>query len=105
MMMGSGPVIGDAPRSATWIPIGWWWARTCTITDGHEHALIQRCTSIHYADKARTCTRSTLKMKIQAVSDLGALVRDRRGAQGLSQQALALRAGVSVRWLKAFEAG
>ena len=46
-----------------------------------------------------------MTMKIQTVSDLGALVRDRRGAQGLSQQALALRAGVSVRWLKAFEAG
>ncbi len=44
-------------------------------------------------------------MKIQTASDLGALVRDRRGAQALSQQALALRAGVSVRWLKAFEAG
>jgi len=44
-------------------------------------------------------------VKIQTASDLGALVRDRRGAQGLSQQALALRAGVSVRWLKAFEAG
>jgi HTH-type transcriptional regulator / antitoxin HipB len=44
-------------------------------------------------------------MKIQTATDLGALVRDRRGAQGLTQQALALRAGVSVRWLKAFEAG
>jgi HTH-type transcriptional regulator / antitoxin HipB len=44
-------------------------------------------------------------MKIQTASDLGALVRDRRGIRGLSQQALALRAGVSVRWLKAFEAG
>ena len=44
-------------------------------------------------------------MNIRTASDLGALVRDRRGAQGLSQQALALRAGVSVRWLKAFEAG
>jgi HTH-type transcriptional regulator/antitoxin HipB len=44
-------------------------------------------------------------MKIQTASDLGALVRDRRGAQRLSQQTLALRAGVSVRWLKAFEAG
>jgi HTH-type transcriptional regulator/antitoxin HipB len=44
-------------------------------------------------------------MNIRTASDLGALVRDRRGAQGLSQEALALRAGVSVRWLKAFEAG
>ena len=44
-------------------------------------------------------------MRIQTASDLGALARDRRGAQGLTQQALALRAGVSVRWLKAFEAG
>lgn len=44
-------------------------------------------------------------MMIQTASDLGALVRDRRGAQELSQLALALRAGVSVRWLKSFEAG
>ncbi len=44
-------------------------------------------------------------MMIQTARDLGALVRDRRGAQGMSQQALARRAGVSVRWLKAFEAG
>jgi len=61
-------------------------ARTCTILIGHERAL-------------------GAAMKIQTASDLGALVRDRRGARGLSQQALALRAGVSVRWLKAFEAG
>ena len=44
-------------------------------------------------------------MMIQTASDLGALVHNRRGALELSQQALALRAGVSVRWLKAFEAG
>ena len=44
-------------------------------------------------------------MMIQTASALGALVRDRRGVQGMSQQTLALRAGVSVRWLKAFEAG
>ena len=44
-------------------------------------------------------------MRIQTASDLGALARDRRSAHGLTQQALALRAGVSVRWLKAFEAG
>jgi HTH-type transcriptional regulator / antitoxin HipB len=44
-------------------------------------------------------------MMIQTASDLGALVRDRRGAHGMSQKALALQAGVSVRWLKAFEAG
>ncbi|HVA10093.1 MAG TPA: helix-turn-helix domain-containing protein [Acidimicrobiales bacterium] len=44
-------------------------------------------------------------MMIQTASDFGALVRDRRGTEGMSQQALALRAGVSVRWLKAFEAG
>jgi HTH-type transcriptional regulator/antitoxin HipB len=44
-------------------------------------------------------------MMIQTAKDLGALVRDRRGTRGLSQQALAGRAGVSVRWLKAFEAG
>ena len=44
-------------------------------------------------------------MMIQTASDFGALVRDRRGVQGMSQRTLALRAGVSVRWLKAFEAG
>jgi HTH-type transcriptional regulator/antitoxin HipB len=37
--------------------------------------------------------------------DIGALVRDRRQAAGLTQTALAEQAGVSRRWLAAIEAG
>jgi y4mF family transcriptional regulator len=44
-------------------------------------------------------------MTIHTATDLGALVRHQRRAHGLGQQALADQAGVSVRWLKALEAG
>ncbi len=44
-------------------------------------------------------------MRIRKASDLGAMVRDRRGAVGMTQTALADRAGVSRRWLAALEAG
>ncbi len=44
-------------------------------------------------------------MRLRTVRDIGALVRDRRRAAGLSQDQLAARAGVSRRWLAALEAG
>jgi len=42
---------------------------------------------------------------IQATADLGAAVRDARHRLGLNQEALALRAGVSARWLRSLEGG
>jgi len=42
---------------------------------------------------------------IQATADLGATVRDARHRLGLNQEALALRAGVSARWLRSLEGG
>jgi HTH-type transcriptional regulator/antitoxin HipB len=44
-------------------------------------------------------------MRIGNARDLGAYVRDQRRAAGLSQEALATRAGVSRRWLTGLEAG
>ncbi|NJC69039.1 helix-turn-helix transcriptional regulator [Planosporangium thailandense] len=44
-------------------------------------------------------------MRVRTPTELGALVRDRRRDQGLSQEALATRARVSRRWLAALEAG
>lgn len=44
-------------------------------------------------------------MRISVARDLGAAVRGRRIDRGLSQGALAAHAGVSRRWLSAFEAG
>lgn len=44
-------------------------------------------------------------MKVNVVRDLGVLVRGRRVDLGLSQTALAARAGVSRRWLSSFESG
>lgn len=44
-------------------------------------------------------------MKVNVARDLGAAVRGRRLDLGRSQGDLAARAGVSRRWLSAFEAG
>jgi HTH-type transcriptional regulator/antitoxin HipB len=44
-------------------------------------------------------------MNIQAVNDLGALIRDRRNKLGMTQQELADKAGVSRIWLLALEKG
>ena len=44
-------------------------------------------------------------MRIRTAGDLGAHIRDRRSALGLSQQALADRCGVSKRWVVGVEAG
>ncbi|WP_045740669.1 helix-turn-helix domain-containing protein [Actinoplanes rectilineatus] len=44
-------------------------------------------------------------MRISNAHDLGLHIRERRRLAGLSQERLATRAGVSRRWLAAFEAG
>lgn len=44
-------------------------------------------------------------MKVNVARDLGLAVRGRRVDLGLSQDAAAVRAGVSRRWLSAFESG
>lgn len=44
-------------------------------------------------------------MKVDVARDLGVVVRGRRIDLGMSQTALAARAGVSRRWLSAFESG
>lgn len=44
-------------------------------------------------------------MQVNVARDLGAAVRGRRIDLGLSQDGLAVRAGVSRRWLSAFETG
>lgn len=44
-------------------------------------------------------------MRLRTARDVGAMIRDRRRAAGLSQAELAARAGVSKRWLAALEAG
>lgn len=44
-------------------------------------------------------------MLVQATTDLGALIRDRRRALGLDQATLALRAGVSRYWIMDIESG
>ncbi|WP_166345820.1 helix-turn-helix domain-containing protein [Phytoactinopolyspora limicola] len=44
-------------------------------------------------------------MRIASARDLGLYIRDRRLASGLTQSELAHLAGVSRRWLVAFEAG
>ncbi|MBB2945165.1 transcriptional regulator with XRE-family HTH domain [Actinoplanes lutulentus] len=44
-------------------------------------------------------------MRISHARDLGIYVREQRRAAGLSQDELATRAGVSRRWLSAFEGG
>lgn len=44
-------------------------------------------------------------MMIRTGRDFGAHVRHQRNTRKMSQQTLAARAGVSVRWLKSFEAG
>ena len=44
-------------------------------------------------------------MTVRTPKDAGALIRDRRTQQGLDQRTLAKRAGVSLRWLIAMEAG
>lgn len=46
-----------------------------------------------------------IAMNIQAVNDLGALIRDRRNKLGLTQQELADKAGVSRVWVVALEQG
>ena len=45
------------------------------------------------------------EMNIQAVNDLGALIRDRRNKLGITQQQLADKAGVSRAWVVALEQG
>ena len=49
--------------------------------------------------------RDESAMTIHAAADLGAAVRDARHRLGLKQEALALRAGVSARWLRSLEGG
>ncbi|WP_433828151.1 helix-turn-helix domain-containing protein [Actinoplanes sp. CA-015351] len=44
-------------------------------------------------------------MRISNARDLGVYLREQRRAAGLSQEELATRAGVSRRWLSAFESG
>lgn len=44
-------------------------------------------------------------MNIQAVNDLGALIRDQRKKLGITQQELADKAGVSRVWVVALEQG
>jgi y4mF family transcriptional regulator len=44
-------------------------------------------------------------MKVRSIRDLAAVVRGRRRDLGLSQAELALRAGVSRKWIYQFEAG
>jgi ribosome-binding protein aMBF1 (putative translation factor) len=44
-------------------------------------------------------------MIIRTARDFGAHVRHQRATRKMSQQTLAQQAGVSVRWLKSFEAG
>ncbi|MBT2500097.1 helix-turn-helix transcriptional regulator [Agromyces sp. ISL-38] len=44
-------------------------------------------------------------MRVRSVRELGAAVRERREALGLSQQAIAERAGVTREWVVRFEGG
>ena len=44
-------------------------------------------------------------IRIRSCVDFGAVVRDQREQQGLTQAGLARRAGVSRQWLSAFENG
>lgn len=44
-------------------------------------------------------------MRVRSPRDVGALVRDRRKALGVSQEALAAQVGVSRRWIVALEGG
>jgi HTH-type transcriptional regulator / antitoxin HipB len=44
-------------------------------------------------------------MRVQSIRDLGAAVRGRRTDLGLTQADLAVRAGVSRKWVYEFEAG
>jgi HTH-type transcriptional regulator / antitoxin HipB len=44
-------------------------------------------------------------MRVHTVEDLGLLIRERRRALGLDQQALAARVGVSRQWIIAVEKG
>ena len=44
-------------------------------------------------------------MRISNARDLGLYLRERRREAGLSQDELAIRAGVSRRWLSGFEGG
>ncbi len=44
-------------------------------------------------------------MRISNAQDLGRYVREQRRLAGYSQEQLAVRAGVSRRWISAFEAG
>lgn len=44
-------------------------------------------------------------MKVRSINDLAAVVRGRRRDLGLSQAELAVRAGVSRKWIYQFEAG
>lgn len=44
-------------------------------------------------------------MRLQSINDLAAAVRGRRIDLGLTQEELALRAGLSRKWIYEFEAG
>jgi y4mF family transcriptional regulator len=44
-------------------------------------------------------------MKVRSINDLAAVVRGRRRDLGLSQAELAVRAGVSRKWIYQFESG
>jgi HTH-type transcriptional regulator/antitoxin HipB len=44
-------------------------------------------------------------VQIRTASDVGALVRHTRRERGISQEALAARAGVTRRWISALESG
>ena len=44
-------------------------------------------------------------MRLKNSSDIGALIRDRRGRLAMTQKQLAARCGVSTRWLVDVEAG
>ncbi len=46
-----------------------------------------------------------MPVALRSVAELGAAIRDRRRALGLSQQELAERAGVSRQWIVGVEAG
>lgn len=44
-------------------------------------------------------------MRVRTMRDVGSVIRAARLAQGLSQEALAARAGVTRRWISAIEGG
>lgn len=61
------------------------------------------CDKVH--ERARAGSLGGWKMNLKNPKDVGALVRDRRKRQNLTQAMLAEKAGVSRRWLAGLEAG